>query len=87
MSYKFYQLLLRLVTYYLHLQVKDVSTVTKLSDIFPEDNYCTLVAETGYNMPLSQLSSLDRNELCKMVKDYHTLVKILAEMDRFCAGL
>lgn len=38
-------------------------------------------------MPLSQLSSLDRNELCKMVKDYHTLVKILAEMDRFCAGL
>ena len=36
---------------------------------------------------LSQLSLLDRDELCKTVKDYHTLVKILPEMDQFCAVL
>ena len=41
--------------------------MTELRDIFLEDDYCTVVAETGYNKPLSQLSLLDRDELCKMV--------------------
>lgn len=61
--------------------------MTEFRDIFLEDDYCTLVAETGYSKSLSQLSLLDRDELCKTVKDYHTLVKILPEMDQFCAGL
>ena len=47
----------------------------------------TLVAEIRYNKPLSQLSLLDRDESCKTVKDYHTLIKILPEMDHFNAGL
>ena len=50
-------------------------------------NDATLVAEIRYNKPLSQLSLLDRDELCKTVKDYHTLIKILPEMDQFYAGL
>lgn len=65
----FYQ---HLVTYYLHIQIRDVSTVTEFRDIFLEDDYCILVAETGYGKPLSQLSLLERDELCKTVKDYHT---------------
>ena len=84
---RFFFLYQQLVTYCLHIQIRDVSTVTEFRDIFLEDYYCTLVAETGYSKPLSQLSLLDRDELCKTVKDYHTLVKILPEMDQFCAGL
>ena len=47
----------------------------------------SLVTETGYRKPLTQITPADKEELCQVLKDYYVLIKILPEINQFGDGL
>ncbi len=46
-----------------------------------------LVAETGFRKPLAFLKLRDRSDLCKALRDYYTIIKVLPEINQFGEGL
>jgi len=66
-------------------------TDEKLRSIFiprdDQDDVSYLVTDTGYRVPLTHLKVTDKPNLCKAVREYHTIIKILPEMNQFGEGL
>ena len=66
-------------------------TDEKLRDIFVPKNdtedVSTLVTDTGYRIPSTQLKLMDKENLCKAVREYYTLIKVLPEINQFGEGL
>ena len=51
------------------------------------DDVSALVTDTGYRVALTQLKVTDKENLCKAVREYHTLIKVLLEINQFGEGL
>ena len=44
------------------------------------------MTDTGYRVPLTQLKLMDKENLCKAVREYYTLIKVLPEINQFGEG-
>ena len=51
------------------------------------DDVSTLVTDTGYRIPLTQLRLSDKENLSKVIHEYYTLLKVLPEINQFGEGL
>ena len=51
------------------------------------EDVSTLVTDTGYHVPLTQLKLMDKQTLCKAVHEYYTLIKVLPQINQFGEGL
>ena len=51
-----------------------------------EDN-AAIVCDTGFCKPLQSLTLDDRSNLCDVLRNYYTLIKVLPEINQFCDGL
>lgn len=73
------------------MQIDQADTDQKLRDLFVMNNdgedFSTLVTDTGYRVPLTHLKLEDKEKLCKAVREYHTLIKVLPEINQFGEGL
>ena len=73
------------------LQIGQADTDEKLRDIFvprdDKDDLSYLVTDTGYRIPLTCLKVADKANLCKAVREYHTIIKVLPEINQFGEGL
>lgn len=62
-----------------------------MRDIFvprdEKDDLSYLVTDTGYRVPLTCLKLADKASLCKAVRDFHTIIKVLPEINQFSEGL
>ena len=56
-----------------------------LQAIFDDSATADIVLETGYRKPLGTVS--DKEEIIRVLKRYHTLIKVKAEIDQFIEGL
>jgi len=52
-----------------------------------KDDLSYLVTDTGFRVPLSCVKVTDKTSLCKAVREYHTIIKILPEVNQFGEGL
>ncbi|XP_065892745.1 uncharacterized protein [Dysidea avara] len=72
-------------------QIGQADTDEKLRDIFvprdDKDDLSYLVTDTGYRIPLTCLKVADKANLCKAVREYHTIIKVLPEINQFGEGL
>lgn len=51
------------------------------------DDVLTLVTDTGYRVPLTKVKLVDKENMCKAIREYHTLIKCLPEINQFGEGL
>ncbi len=68
-------------------QITDADTDEKLRLVFEKDDNVALVCETGYTKALCLVSMADKEGLKNALRDYHSLIKIKAELDQFTEGL
>ena len=52
-----------------------------------EDENLGLLLDTGYSKPISTVTLVDRNKISDVLKKYHCLIKVKAEIDQFIEGL
>ena len=45
------------------------------------------MTDTGYRIPFTLLKVTDKASLCKAIREYHTIIKILPEINQFGEGL
>ncbi len=69
------------------LQINDADTDEKLRLVFEDDVKLALVCETGYSKALCLASMADKDGIKNALRDYHSLIKIKAELDQFTDGL
>ena len=58
-----------------------------LQAIFDDSATADIVLETGYRKPLGTVTVSDKEEIIRVLKRYHTLIKVKAEIDQFIEGL
>ena len=56
-------------------------------DVFCNENFASLVFDTGYRKALSIIHLDDREELIKTLRQYHTMIRGQIELDQFVIGL
>ena len=52
-----------------------------------EDENLGVFLDTGYSKPISTMTLVDRNKISDVLKKYHRLIKVKAEIDHFIEGL
>ena len=75
------------VTYCVSLQIHTASTQGKLRELFQDDDYSSLVNETGFQKPLPLLTLGDKSELVHTLRQYYTFLKGQFELNQFIEGL
>ncbi|XP_064389314.1 uncharacterized protein LOC135337323 isoform X2 [Halichondria panicea] len=68
-------------------EINDADTDEKLRLIFEDDEKVGLVCDTGYSKALCLASMADKDGIKNALRDYHSLIKIKAELDQFTEGL
>ena len=68
-------------------QINSAETESELRFLFTEEEISSLVLETGYRVALPCLKLAARPTLWWVLRDYHTLIKVLTEIDQFAKGL
>ena len=68
-------------------QITNAESLNSLRKIFECEDAVSLVAETGYRVPLFTMEMKDKDGLCDVLKIYYTIIKALPEVDQFCSGL
>ena len=58
-----------------------------LQEIFDDSDTADIILETGYRKPLGTITVSDGEEIIRVLKRYHTLIKVKAEIDQFIEGL
>lgn len=58
-----------------------------LQEIFEDSDTSGKLLETGYRKPLTSITVNDREVIAVVLKLYHTLIKVKAEIDQFVDGL
>ena len=56
-----------------------------LQTIFAIDEVQTLIYETGFRKPLSEIKLKDKREVISILIDYNCMVKVKAAIDQYCA--
>ena len=69
------------------LQIHSATDDKSLQEIFADNDTSDKLLETGYRKPLTSLTLNDREEIVGVLKLYHTLIKVKAEIDQFVEGL
>ena len=68
-------------------QINSATDDKSLQEIFYDSDTSGLLLETGYRKPLTCVTLNDREEIAVVLKLYHTLIKVKAEIDQFVDGL
>ena len=68
-------------------QIGSAKTDEELRSLLADEENSCFVFETGYRMALPCLKLGEKPNLCRVLRDYHTLIKVLPEIDQFATGL
>ena len=68
-------------------QISSTQDDMALRAIFCNDNYSSLVIDTGYRKPLTMIELSDREELTLTLRHYYTMIRGQVELDQFIVGL
>ena len=71
----------------LPLQLSSAKDDLTLKTLFEDEQWQTLLLETGYRKPLSCLTQQDTSGIKRILRNFYTFVRVKAEIDQFLEGL
>ena len=69
------------------LQINAAQGNADLRTVCLQEEYSNLILETGMRKPLSSLTLVDKDELCKTLCHYYIFLRGQCELDQFVEGL